>query len=333
MWAVVGGGYLRYRFIGDRSARKTGENQADSPGVRPVCLAEASLDVVAFGQTVLVRSRRATGAIVAQLRAAGCVFAEAEAQLLTEAARSPAELADLVERRVGGLPLEQVVGWAAFCGLRITVTPGVFVPRRRSEFLVEQAANLVRVAQAKRETVLIVDLCCGSGALGAAAVAAVQANHRAAIELHAADIDPAAVRCARENLAAVNGRVYEGDLFEPLPRTLRGRVDVLIANTPYVPTAALPLLPPEARLHEPPIALDGGGDGLDVQRQVAAEARQWLAPGGSLLVEASEEQAVEAERIFAASGLEVRVVRLGGATTEASATIDATVVIATASLS
>ena len=82
--------------------------------------------------------------IVTRLRAAGCVFAEEEAGLLVSAARTPEELVVMIDRRVAGLPLEQVIGWAEFCGLRIAVDPGVFVPRRRTEFLVRQAALLAR---------------------------------------------------------------------------------------------------------------------------------------------------------------------------------------------
>ncbi|WP_329036727.1 putative protein N(5)-glutamine methyltransferase [Streptomyces sp. NBC_00178] len=235
-------------------------------------------------------------AVVTTLRAAGCVFAEDEAGLLLSTADGPAELAAMVERRAAGLPLEHVLGWAEFCGLRIAVDPGVFVPRRRTEFLVGQAAALAP------ERAVVVDLCCGSGALGAALTASLPGA-----ELHAADVEPAAVRCARRNVGD-RGTVYEGDLFEPLPRSLRGRVDVLLANVPYVPTGDVALLPPEARIHEPRVALDGGGDGLDVMRRVAAEAASWLAPGGSLLVEASERQAARAQEALRGSGLIPRVV-------------------------
>ena len=232
--------------------------------------------------------------IVTRLRAAGCVFAEDEARLLMSAARTPAELDAMVDRRAAGLPLEQVLGWAEFCGLRISVAPGVFVPRRRTEFLVREARPLARPGD------VIVDLCCGAGAIGAALAAAVD---RA--EVHAADIDPAAVRCARLNLPA--GHVYQGDLYRALPASLRGRVAVLAANVPYVPTGEIGFLPPEARQHEPRAALDGGADGLAVLRRVAAGAPGWLAPGGHLLVETSERQAPRAEAAFAASGLAARV--------------------------
>ncbi|MFE7129014.1 putative protein N(5)-glutamine methyltransferase [Streptomyces sp. NPDC057617] len=231
-------------------------------------------------------------AVVARLRAAGCVFAEDEACLLVSAAGSAAELTAMVDRRVAGLPLEHVLGWAEFRGLRIAVDPGVFVPRRRTEFLVRRAAALAGPGA------VVVDLCCGTGALGAALAAAL-----GRAELYAADIDPAAVRCARRNVAAAGGRVYEGDLYEPLPTALRGRVDVLLANVPYVPTEEVGLLPPEARIHEARVALDGGADGLDVLRQVAADAPGWLAPGGSLLVETSERQAPMAVETLAAAGL------------------------------
>lgn len=228
--------------------------------------------------------------LVARLRAAGCVYAEEEATLLRETAGSSAELAAMVERRAAGLPLEQVLGWAAFCGLRILVDPGVFVPRRRTEMLVERA-----VASAAARPV-VVDLCCGSGAVGAALSAAIEG-----VDLYAVDVDPVAVRCARRNLPA--DRVLEGDLFDPLPTTLRGTVDLLVVNAPYVPAAELHLMPPEARDHEPRTALDGGHDGLDVHRRVAAGAPRWLRPGGQLLVETSERQAETATAMFAAAGL------------------------------
>ncbi len=227
-------------------------------------------------------------AVVARLRAAGCVFAEDEADLLLAAARTQAELARLVGQRVAGLPLEHVLGWAEFCGLRIEVDPGVFVPRRRSEFLVARAIEVIRRGPAGRGPVIVADLCCGTGAIG---VAVASRAERTDLELHAADIEPAAVACARRNLARVGGQVVEGDLFEPLPARLRGHIDVLTVNAPYVPSAEIRFMPPEARLHEPLVALDGGPDGAGLHRRVAAQAAGWLSPGGHLLIETSERQA------------------------------------------
>ncbi|QDY80873.1 putative protein N(5)-glutamine methyltransferase [Streptomyces qinzhouensis] len=247
---------------------------------------------------------------MARLRAAGCVFAEAEAELLISAAGTPARLAAMVGLRAAGRPLEHIVGWAEFAGLRISVDPGVFVPRRRTEFLVRRAVALAPAGA------VVTDLCCGSGALGAALAAGVTGA-----ELHAADIDPAAVRCARRNVLPFGGRVYEGDLYAPLPAGLRGRVDVLLANVPYVPTEEIGLLPAEAREHEARVALDGGTDGLDVLRRVAAGAVGWLAPGGRLLFETGERQAERALDIVADAGLSPAV--------EHSDTWWATVVIGT----
>ncbi|MGW7364329.1 putative protein N(5)-glutamine methyltransferase [Streptomyces sp. NPDC054841] len=244
--------------------------------------------------------------IVDRLRSAGCVFAEDEAELLLSTARTPAELAAMVERRVDGHPLEHVLGWAEFCGLRIVVDPGVFVPRRRTEFLVRQAVA------ARPDASVVVDLCCGTGAVGAVLAASlsgveVSGVEVSGVELYAADVDPAAVRCARRNVPE-GARVHEGDLFEALPGELRGRIDILAANVPYVPTEEVGLLPAEARVHEPLVALDGGADGLDVLRRVTGEAGEWLAPGGCLLFETSERQAADAVEAVARSGLVPRVV-------------------------
>jgi release factor glutamine methyltransferase len=242
--------------------------------------------------------------LVARLRAAGCVYAEDEARLLLDAARTPDELDSLLARRVAGEPLEQVLGWAAFCGLRILVDPGVFVPRRRTEFLVHEAVAVATAGD------IVCDLCCGSGAVGAAVAAAVPG-----VEVHAADLDPVAVRCARRNLGR---QVYQGDLYAALPVELRGRLAVVIANAPYVPTDAILTMPPEARLHEPRVALDGGADGLAVLRRVIAGADEWLTPAGHVLVESSRAQAPALAEYASAAGLATHI----------AAREDSTVVIA-----
>ncbi len=226
---------------------------------------------------------------ITRLRAAGCVFAEDEAEVLSAAAADEIALRAMVERRALGEPLEQVVGYADFCEVRVLLLPGVFVPRVRSELLVRMASAATSTGS------IVVDLCCGSGALGLAV-----RGRRPAIELHAADVDPVAVACARDNLVE---NVYQGDLFEALPTRLRGRIDVLLANVPYVATRHIPLLPAEARDHEPRTALDGGEDGLDVFRAVISGAGEWLAPGGIVLSEITEAQAETALAAVRDAGL------------------------------
>lgn len=242
----------------------------------------------------------------ARLRAAGCVFAEEEAELLLEAAPDAVGLDALVARRTAGEPLEYILGWAEFCGLRVRVEPRVFVPRRRTEFLVVLAAALA----AEAEHPIVVDLCCGSGAIGAALSDRVRS-----IDLYAADIDPDAVRCARTNIP---GQAFGGDLYDALPRGLRGVVDLIVANAPYVPTGYIDTMPREARLHEALATLDGGRDGLDLHRRIAQEASAWLRPGGRVLIETSEGQAGRTAEIIARAGLH--------ATVEHSDAFDATVV-------
>lgn len=249
--------------------------------------------------------------LIAVLRAAGCVYAEDEAAILQESAGSAVELQRLLAQRVQGVPLEHIVGWADFDGFRVAVAPGVFVPRQRSVFMVEQAmAALAGRAVRGGLPPVIVDLCCGSGALGAAVVRRFQGGapqpagqqHRPC-ELHATDVDPAAVACAAKNVSAFGGDTYCGNLFDPLPKRLRGRVDVIVANAPYVPAGALDFMPREARLHEPEAALNGGADGLDLHRAIAAQARDWLRPGGTVLLECSTGQAAASCAILAGQGL------------------------------
>jgi release factor glutamine methyltransferase len=159
----------------------------------------------------------------------------------------------------------------------------------------------------------VLDLCCGSGAIGAALLAAVPQLY-----LIAADIDPEAVACARRNLPA-GSLVFQGNLFRALPDRFRGRLQLITANAPYVPTAEIALLPAEARDFEAPVTLDGGSDGLDLHRRIAADAADWLAPDGWLLIETSERQAAVAAELFAAGGLVPEIRR--------SEELDATVVL------
>ncbi len=234
--------------------------------------------------------------VVARLRASGCVWAEDEADLLAGEAASPTALDVMVGRRTAGEPLEQIVGWAEFGGLRLVVRPGVFVPRRRTELLARVAAESCSPGQ------VVVDLCCGVGA-----VAAALSTRIAGLTLYAVDIDPAAVSAARQNLG-VGGRVLAGDLYTPLPTELRGRVALITANAPYVPTSQIALMPAEARDHERRAALDGGADGLTLHRRIIDEAPGWLMPGGQLMIECSRAQAEEDLRLLGAAGLSAETI-------------------------
>lgn len=233
-------------------------------------------------------------AVVARLRAAGCVWAEDEAALLQEAAGSASELDALVARRVAGEPLELVLGWVGFLGRRLVVAPGVFVPRRRTELLARTA--LARAALVERP--VVVEMCCG--------VAPVAAVLDGAGEVHAADLSEPALACARQN--APTARLHLGDLYDALPVDLTGRVDVLAANAPYVPTGRIAAMPPEAREHEPRAALDGGEEGVDLHRRLALGAPRWLAPGGVLVVETSPGQVALTTEAMERAGLATEVV-------------------------
>ncbi|NUS73705.1 MAG: putative protein N(5)-glutamine methyltransferase [Corynebacteriales bacterium] len=228
-----------------------------------------------------------TSTITTTLRAAGCVFADEEAALLVASTSDSRRLAHMVQQRVAGLPLEHILGWAQFAGMRVSVDPGVFVPRRRTELLARHASQLT----AKGDTIL--ELCCGS-----AAVSVAVASAHPDIAVHAVDIDPAATACARRNLAGSNARIYDGDLYQPLPHALENAINVLVANAPYVPSGAMELLPPEARLHEARVALDGGVDGVDIQRRILRDAALWLAPGGFILIETSDCLVASTQELF-----------------------------------
>lgn len=224
------------------------------------------------------------------------MYAEEEAGLLAEAA-SGVDLEALVVRRVAGEPLEHVLGRVEFAGLRLAVAPGVFVPRRRTELLAREAVRLL----SGRADPVLVELCCGVGAVAAATLAALPG-----LEVHASDVDPAAVGCARRNLPGA-ASVTVGDLDSSLPESLRGRVDVLVANAPYVPTAGIATMPREARDHEPALALDGGHDGLDTARRVVALTRGWLRPGGHLVIETGAGQAAALVEAFARAGFAAEI--------------------------
>lgn len=218
-------------------------------------------------------SAAGTRAVVDRLAAAGCVDAEHEATTLLSAAPDAATLDDWINRREQGEPPEWITGAVVFCDRELHLTPGVYVPRPQTEELARRAVG----ALPRHGRVL--DLCTGSGA--------VAAHLRAEVPTAAVigiDRDVRAAACARRN--GVDAIV--GDLGAPVRSS--ARFDVVTAVAPYVPSAAIALLPRDVQRYEPRLALDGGADGLDLVRRVIAVGAGCLRPGGWLLVEVAADQ-------------------------------------------
>jgi len=206
--------------------------------------------------------------LVERLRAAGCVAAEEEADEMVAASSDPATLDRWAARRETGEPLAWIVGATSFCGRRIAIDPGVYVPRPQTEELARRAA--ARLPEHGRA----LDLCTGAGAIAVHLAASVPTA-----TVVGTDLDERAARCARAN----GGAVLVGDLDGALRP--EATFDVITAVAPYVPTAAIALLPSDVQAHEPRTALDGGRDGLEVVRRIVAVAGRRLTPGGHLLLE------------------------------------------------
>jgi release factor glutamine methyltransferase len=236
--------------------------------------------------------------VVRALADGGCVASGAEADaLLRGSSEGVGPIEELVARRLRGEPLTWITGSVRFCGVRVRVDPGVFVPRPHTEAMARRAVSLLPAVG------IAVDLCTGSGA-----VAAVLGAARPRAAVTATDVDPVAVACARRN----GVRALLGNLDEPLPQSLRGRVGVMTAVVPYVPTEELHLLPRDVLANEPRHALDGGPHGTTVLVGAAEAAARWLRPGGSVLLEIGGDQAGEMASTLADVGLsEIRVHRDG----------------------
>jgi release factor glutamine methyltransferase len=217
------------------------------------------------------------GTLAALLSSAGFIAADEEAdELLTAAGGDATQLARLVERRLTGEPLAWITGRVWFCGVDIRVDPGVYVPRWHSAELARRAAGRLP------DDGVAVDLCTGSGAI---ARILMQARPRARVV--ATDVDERAVACATAN----GVEACLGDLFEPLPHLLEGRVDVVVAVVPYVPTSELPMLQRDTFTFESTLPYDGGPDGTTILRRVVVDSSRFVRAGGALLLEVGGDQA------------------------------------------
>lgn len=225
--------------------------------------------------------------MVSRLKAAGCVAPADEADELLSAAPDSRSLEAWIRRREQGEPLPWIIGTAPFGDLTLRIDPGVYVPRPQSLELARRAAALLPARGGRA-----VDLCTGCGAIAAHLIA-----ERPAATVIGIDIDERAARCARRNGVPV----LVGDVDVPVrPEAL----DVVTAVAPYVPTGRLGLLPADVRRHEPRLALDGGGDGLDLVRRIVACAASLLRSGGWLLIELGADQDQVLTPVLAASGFD-----------------------------
>jgi release factor glutamine methyltransferase len=209
------------------------------------------------------------------LAAAGCVAADEEAEELVTAFPDANHLDQAINRRITGEPLAWITGQTIFCGVRVVITPRVYVPRWQSESLTRRAAELLP------DNGHALDFCTGSGAIAKV----LQRLHPHA-HVVGTEIDPEAASCGRTNGVTV----YEGDLDSALPDRLHHRFDLITAVAPYVPTESLHLLPRDVLAFETNMSLDGGAGGLGLVRRVIDASKRWIAPAGWLLLEVGCDQ-------------------------------------------
>ena len=209
----------------------------------------------------------------------------------------------LVRRRAGGEPLQQILGEIEFYSRTFKMEPGVFIPRPETERLVEEAVTLVAPPDRRLLAPVAVEIGCGTGIIGISLAMEVPR-----LTVYATDVNPAAVKLTEHNAHTLGAEprvhVFEGNRFDPLPGHLKGTIDLVVSNPPYVRAAEICGLAPEVAVHDPVEALDGGDDGLVFYRALAAGVGAWLRSGGHVAVEIGDTQGQEVEDIFAASQLQ-----------------------------
>jgi len=258
--------------------------------------------------TALEAAGLASARVDAEWLLAGLLGVGRAAVRLELAEPVPAPIAEryavAVRRRAGREPLQRILGWEDFRGVRVRLTNAVLVPRPETEMLVEWALALLPEPGDRR--LLAIDVGTGSGC-----IACALACERPDLDVIAVDVSPAAAAVARDNARALGVaervRVVAADLLE----CVRGlRADLIVSNPPYLPTATVPELEPEVRAHEPRLALDGGPDGLALIRRIAATAQRCLKPSGALALEtAGDAQAEAAAALLRGARLQAVAVR------------------------
>lgn len=212
----------------------------------------------------------------------------------------------LIARRAERIPLQHITGEQEFMGHKFKVDPNVLIPRQDTETLVEEAARAIQQTPKEKLTFMeklrgakeweVLDLCCGSGAIGIS-LAKICSN----IRVTASDISAAAVKVASENAAALRAKVkfVEGDMFKPHEGK---KFDMIVSNPPYIKSAMIEILQEEVKEHEPRGALDGGRDGLDFYRVIVDQAADYLKPGGFLMLEIGHDQGEDLRKMLKDDG-------------------------------
>ncbi|MFA9445035.1 peptide chain release factor N(5)-glutamine methyltransferase [Egicoccus sp. AB-alg6-2] len=253
--------------------------------------------------------------VTERLAAAGVPSPRVDARLLVEHVVAVAGSCDgcgaalldgLVSRRADREPLQLVLGRTWFRELELRCAPGVFIPRPETEIVAGVAIDEAR----RHGAAIVAEPCTGTGAI-ALSVAVEVSGAR----IVATDVDPRAVATARDNLGRVLAgeagaplvadqvEILDGDLLAPLAPELRGRIDVLVANPPYLPASDRGSWQPEVADHDPDRALVGGTDGHEVVERLLADATAWLRPGGLVVLEIDDRRAGDARAAATAVGL------------------------------
>lgn len=279
--------------------------------MRPVAGLKAGIDV-AEAQRLLAKafelSGIESGAVDARVLI-GAALRLSRAQLVAQSDRvlEPREISAvsaLAARRLKREPVSRILGRKEFWSLSFDVTPDVLVPRPDTETVVEAALDHAAAAGLRRRELRILDIGTGSGALVLALLHELPAAHGVATDLSAAAIDVARGNAERLRLAARCSFVVCN-----MADALQGRFDLVVSNPPYIARGAIATLEPEVRDYDPRLALDGGADGLDAYRAIAAAAPRLLARGGRLLLELGAGQSVPVSALIAAAGMSVLAVR------------------------